>query len=119
MKTFDTHAAQGELSIRRISRSEIPAGAKPVSPDGDVFVMGHSETGHHHVLDRAGATVLEHPSPPAGMRILYAFLDEHNALTHQRPFDTHEPFAFTPDVYEFRQNREFDHYEKLARKQAD
>jgi hypothetical protein len=118
MKTFSTCAAQGEISIRRIS--EIPGDAVPLKLEGGKYIVGHSETGHHHVLDRVeGVKVLEAKSAPDGMRILYAILDEPTNLNHLRGHDTHEAIAFQPGMYEFRLGREFDPYAELARRVAD
>lgn len=87
---------------------------------GGLFVIGHSETGHHHVLDRAdGVTVNVLERAPEGMRILRAILEEPTRLIHQRPHDTHETIDLAPGEYEFRIAREFDHYAELARQSAD
>ena len=86
MKTFKKTAAQGEIGIRRIAK--LPDDVVPMKTDASRIVIGHSETGHHHVLDRP-AKVFEAAAAPAGMRVLYAILDEPNELVHDRPFDTH------------------------------
>lgn len=117
MKSFADTAAQGEISIRRVT--SVPKSVKPVTAENGWFVVGHSETGHHHVMERAGAQLFEAETAPAGMRILYAILDEPNTLTHMRDFDTHEPIRFQPGVYEFRLGREYDPYAELARGQMD
>lgn len=117
MKVFSEVAAQGEIGIRRIAK--LPDGLVPVKAESGVYVIGHSETGHHHVMTMERAKVFESPTAPEGMRVLYAILDEPKELTHQRDFDTHETISFQPGIYEFRSGREFDHYEALARKQAD
>lgn len=117
MKVFNEVAAQGEISIKRIEK--LPDGLVPMKPENGVYVIGHSETGHHHVITMERAKVFEAPNAPAGMRVLYAILDEPKELTHQRDFDTHEPIQFQPGTYEFRLGREFDPYAEMARKQAD
>jgi hypothetical protein len=120
MKKFSITAAQGEISLRRlgdVGKVKIPAGSDLASEGGKIIV-GHSETGHHHVLERP-AKVTVAKSAPAGMRILYAILEEPNALIHERSFDTHEPINLPAGVYEFRIGREFDPYAELARRQAD
>ena len=53
MKTFKKIAAQGEITIIRISRVKkdgVHAGV-PLQAENGRFVIGHSETGHHHVID--------------------------------------------------------------------
>lgn len=117
MKTFDKTAAQGEITITRMNA--LPAGLIPVKAEKGLFIVGHSETGHHHVMTMERTQFFRDPNPPAGMNVLYAILDEPKELTHQRDFDTHEPILHQPGIYEFKSGREFDHYEALARKQAD
>ena len=51
MKTFKNITAQGELHIVRIKGLPQDIPALPAI-DGRV-VVGHSETGHHHVMDAA------------------------------------------------------------------
>lgn len=117
MKTFEKTAAQGEITITRVDK--LPEGLVPMKADNGLFVVGHSETGHHHVMTMERATFFRDPKAPAGMSVLYAILDEPKELTHQRDFDTHEPIIHQPGMYRFASGREFDHYEALARKQAD
>lgn len=117
MKNFTKTAAQGEISIRRIDK--LPDGLVPMKPENGVFVVGHSETGHHHVMTMERAQFFEAKNAPAGMKILYAILDEPKELIHQRGFDTHEPIKHDPGMYEFRLGREFDPYAELARQVAD
>ena len=115
MKHFKKNAAQGEISIRRISK--LPQNIEKM-PAEDRPIIGHSETGHHHVLDRPAA-MYRATNAPSGMRILYAIVNEPSALVHLRDFDTHESHSLQPGIYEFRAGREYDPYEEIARRQAD
>jgi hypothetical protein len=90
-----------------------------VKAENGVFIVGHSETGHHHVMTMERAEFFRDPKAPAGMSVLYAILDEPKELIHQRDFDTHEPVLHQPGMYQFASGREFDHYAELARAQAD
>jgi hypothetical protein len=117
MKNFSSNAAQGEISIRKID--ELPSGVKPLAAENGKFIIGHSETGHHHTMTMERAKVFEATNTPDGMKILYAILDGEKVLQHERSFDTHEPIQFQPGIYEFRLGREYDPYAELARKQAD
>lgn len=112
--------AQGEIIIRRLSASKkIPSGT-PLAQENGRFIIGHSETGHHHVLAHSdGATITVLDKVPAGMRILHAILEKPNMLIHERGFDTHAPIDLPPGEYEFRIAREFDPYKELARRSAD
>jgi hypothetical protein len=123
MKTFRLVAAQGEITIRRIGDlpkdRKLPKGFSAMVPDNGKFIVGHSETGHHHIIESDGATVGVMDEPPAGMRILYAILENPLALEHLRGHDTHETITNEPGVFEIRIAREFDHYAELARQSAD
>lgn len=117
MQTFEKIAAQGEITVTRIEK--MPEGLVPVKADNGVFIIGHSETGHHHVMTMERTQVFRDPKAPAGMNVLYAILDEPKELTHQRDFDTHQPITLQPGAYQFSSGREFDHYAELSRSQAD
>lgn len=120
---FHLIAAQGEITIRRIGdlpkTRKLPAGFIAMQPEDGRFIIGHSETGHHHVIDANGATVGVMEKPPAGMRILHMILENPLAVEHLRSHDTHETITNEPGVYEVRIAREFDHYAELARQSVD
>jgi hypothetical protein len=117
MKTFNKVAAQGEIVIRRVEK--LPENVKALEPEMGKYIIGHSETGHHHsmTLERKKAYVSN--SAPEGMRVLYAVLESTAELVHERGHDTHETISFDPGIYEFRIGREYDPYAELARQVAD
>lgn len=123
MKSFKVIAAQGEITVRRIGdvpKNKKIIGGSPLALESGKLIIGHSETGHHHILERAvGATVVVMENAPAGMRILRAILNEPNTLVHLREHDTHDAIVLPAGEYEFRIAREFDHYAELARQSAD
>ena len=124
MKSFLKVAAQGEITIRRIG--DVPVkrikrdGCTPLAKENGKLIIGHSETGHNHVLSRTdGADVMVLDHPPEGMRILYAILENPTSLDHLRDHDTHESIDLPPGEYEFRIAREYDPYAELARQSMD
>ena len=123
MKHFNSVAAQGEITIRRIG--SIPMRAKSLrgkrlNLERGMLIIGHSETQHDHVLEHdRGATVTVLDDAPPGMKILHMILTEANALVHNRGHDTHETIALEPGEYDVRIAREFDHYAKLSRQSQD
>lgn len=118
MKTFNTVAAQGEITIRRIANAG--ASGTLLKPEHGKLIIGHSETGHHHSLAHSrGASVTVLERAPEGMRILHAILAEPNQLIHERGHDTHETIDLPAGEYEFRIAREYDPYAELARKSQD
>lgn len=121
MKTFMQRAAQGEIGVFRIKKpvGKLPEGFTPMASEHGYFVVGHSETGHHHVLDASTCVVGLMDRPPEGMRVLYAIVNAPTALVHLREHDTHDPLVHEPGEYTYRIGREFDPYEEEARQQAD
>lgn len=123
MSKFEKVAAQGEITILRVvtaTTGKTQDGYKPLALENGMYVIGHSETGHHHVLEHTrGVSLVVAEKALEGMHILHAILTEPNALVHKRPFDTHEPLALAPGEYEFRIAREYDPYAELARRSED
>jgi hypothetical protein len=97
--------AQGELYLRVLTK--IPAGFKKmkklVAVKGDLIV-GHSETGHHHVVPATDASVYQDPRDPLK---LYLDVKTDTALVHLRDYDTHGPIALNKgDLVEVSAGRE-------------
>ena len=113
----ETIGAQGEITIFRIT--DLPEGLVPMTQRDKQGrpIISHSESGSHHILDRAG-DVLEHPNPPAGMGILCALLDEPTSLI-QDADDPHGSHALSAGYVEFRIAREYDPFLEQARIVAD
>ncbi len=110
---FNKVAAQGELTITKLDCAPRNLG-EVVQPVNGVLIVGHSETGHHHVVDADCAT-LTRVDP------FTAFLEVRAAtrITHQRDYDTHPAIELQPGMYEFRTGREFDPFEESIRISAD
>src|SRR6266566_9299183 len=101
MKQFDQQAAQGDLYIRRIS--SLPRGLIQQAPENGVYVIGHSETGHHHVMD---ADTVEMYRLPDEIYECFLVVKEPTALRHLRSWDTHEDILHEPGLYQVRRQRE-------------
>lgn len=110
--------AQGEITVFKCD-GEMPAGlvAMTEKDKSGNPIVSHSESGHHHVLDRAVA-VMEKPDAPEGMRILYALLDGPTELK-QNASNAHGSHALEAGLYEFRIAREYDPFMQQARMVAD
>ena len=111
--TFDKVAAQGELTIQRITKIPKNPGKKE-DPVNGRLIVGHSETGHVHYTDPDCATLYRQDE-------FVAYLDVSNPtqIDHLRGFDTHESIALQPGAYIFRTGREFDPFEDAIRASAD
>ena len=82
----------------------IPSGSTRVDPEGIYTVIGHSETGHHHVMLAERTELYQLPDDILECLLVVKDPDE---LTHLRPFDTHESIAFAPGKYRVRKLREY------------
>lgn len=115
MKPF----AQGEIYVREVDT--LPDGLKPFEERGKTgaFIVSHSESGHHHLLEADGVAVMERTeNVPAGMRILYAIVEKPASL-YQDAANPHDPHTIPPGIVEMRIAREFDPIMEQARQVAD
>lgn len=105
----------GEVVIYPIDK--IPEDAKLVE-EGTSIVIGHSESGHNHILDitrSQGVTVKMYEKD--GKTYLDIPLMAH--LTHQKTTEKHKTQVFNPGIY-IREIREcFDPTEKIMRRVKD
>ena len=109
---------QGEVRIIKIEAMPDGISTKEVEPFNGGFIISHSESGHHHVL--TGGNVLERTDDvPQGMQILYAILDEPEALVQDAPGNPHKSISLDAGFYEFRISREYDPFTEQARRVAD
>jgi hypothetical protein len=103
------YKAQGELSI--IPLVSIPKNKKvelaQFDNDGSLIV-GHSETGHHHVLDSNKVELIA-SEVREGIERFFIFVKESTQLMHRRPIHQHAPIDLEANqYYEIRGGREFD-----------
>ncbi len=103
--------AQGEVLIwmRKYAPQSVLSGLagltlSPMKLENDQMILGHSETGHHHVLEPVDKTV--HISKAAQALIdgandtfVELKLFEPCALRHQRGTDTHDAAVFPAGEY--------------------
>lgn len=111
--------AQGEIYARKID--ELPDGLEAFSEKdaNGAWIISHSESGHHHVIDAPGVMVMERTKDvPTGMRILYAIVDEPASLK-QDAANAHEAHDMDLGIYEMRVSREYDPFLQQARRVAD
>ena len=110
---FHEVAAQGELTITTLSHSPTNVGL-PVTPVDGKLIVGHSETGHHHVVDASCAVLTRLDEFTA-----YLEVNSSTQIDHLRGFDTHPSIALQPGMYEFRTGREFDPFDEIIRASGD
>jgi hypothetical protein len=102
MKTFQTVCAQGELEFVRIgdtksSQSLIDMlNAKTIKPENGFVIVGHSETGHHHVME---ADKVDFYQLPDDITKCLLVVNSPTTIKHLRDYDTHEEILFEEGVY--------------------
>lgn len=118
MKTFKISAAQGEVNVRRVNN--VPDGLVAVNADNGNFIVGHSESGHHHMLPaEAGVSVMEQvKNVPEGMKVFYAILKNPTHL-RQDASTPHERITLDPGIFRISISREYDPFAEQARRVAD
>lgn len=78
-----------------------------------MYIAGHSETGHHHVLQsEVEFEVFE------GVERLIR-IHEVAKLFHQKTFDIHETRILAPGVYKVTEKTEYDPFQKVVRRVFD
>lgn len=103
-KIFQNQAAQGDLWIKRIEI--LPETAILVKPENGHYILAHSETGHHHVIeDVPGCEIYGDGKDPMTMYLRVIDATE-VTLKHLRSFDTHTPINFLKGIFQFRLARE-------------
>ena len=100
-KHFENQAAQGDVFFQRVK--SLPRGVKLAPVENGHFVVAHSETGHHHVIDSRSAQMF---IDETNQFIAYLRVVSPAELKHLRDYDTHETLAFKPGVYKVRRQRE-------------
>lgn len=104
MEIFENQCAQGDLFVRRIDA--LPEGLAALPAEDGQYILGHSETGHHHVVEaRPDIRAFQSANDPFVLYLVVS--NEPVALTHLRGFDTHKPIHITPGNYEVRRQREW------------
>lgn len=106
MKTFNKCAAQGDVYILRVT--ELPNNLKEVSPEGNKFILAHSETQHHHVMEARPNVKFYHTDNPlvSYLQVIEATEETEVLLEHLRSFDTHAPISFDTGIYKIVNQRE-------------
>ena len=109
--------AQGEITIIRIDSLPADLETSPAERINSGWIISHSESGHHHIL--TGGEVMERTNRvPTGMKILYAILEDPQALIQDAQVP-HGKYQLPAGFYEFRIAREFDPFSEQVRRVAD
>lgn len=93
-------ARQGDVLVRVVDR--LPDGLTEQPTSDDVYVIAHSETGHHHVVSARHAHYYV-----ANAMIAYLVLERAARLEHLRSFDRHDDLELPAGIIEIRRAREY------------
>ena len=79
-----------------------------------VYIAGHSESGHHHLLEaKKPFTVIENYQERA------VLLNEVTKLFHKKSFDIHKTQYLAPGAYRIVHKTEYSPFEKVVRRVFD
>lgn len=115
---MEHYARQGEVLILKISDEALPNWPE-LAQEGGYLIVGHSETGHHHVIERPAAVKIVAKPDTGAMTILRMIVTDPTRVVHLRGHDTHAPVDLPPGTYEIRGQQEYDPYAEMARRAAD
>lgn len=100
----------GENGFKPVAK--LPKGKKS---EHKTFIAGHSETGHHHVIEsKTPFTVIED-----ALHNMYVQLFEPARVVHKKSFDIHETKTLERGIYQITHKTEYDPFSKVIRKVWD
>jgi hypothetical protein len=97
----------GEVML--IPESSMP---KTKATKYDAYIVGHSETGHHHVLQADMEIAVEKED-------LYVRLFQPGKLVHKKTVNRHNDLTVAPGVYKVVRKKEYGPFEKIMREVWD
>lgn len=77
---------QGDVCFVEID--SIPCDVVPMSIENGKYIVGHSESGHHHTIE---SRACEAWTPPGQSSVCYLQMTIDCDVIHERPWDTHAP----------------------------
>lgn len=116
---MEHYARQGEVLILKLADDAELPNWPALAMEGGNLIVGHSETGHHHVIERPAAVQIVAKPDSGAMTVLRTIVTEPTRVIHLRAHDTHAPVDLPPGNYEIRGQVEYDPYSELARRAAD
>ena len=107
MNTFKNTCAQGDMILRRVK--SIPKEAVKASAENGKYIVTHSESGHHHVVDASPNVSYYTTEDPlvSYLEVVEATGAMETVLEHLRSYDTHAPIKIGVGCYEIRRQREY------------
>ena len=106
MKILD-QKRQGECLFMRVDKFNNEGTWEQAKPEGKFLIIGHSETGHHHVIDIDRSPSAQLLIDKTNEFMTRLELDEPAEVEHLRSFDTHETLKLPAGKYIVRHRREY------------
>ena len=78
--------------------------------EANIYIAGHSETGHHHILEATKPFKIVETETDRAILI-----SEVTKLFHQKTFDIHETQFLAPGAYKIVKKKEYDPFNKVIR----
>ena len=112
--------AQGEITFFPVTPDHFDGAAfTPAEANETAYIVAHSESGHHHVIERSRADVAVVRHDSAGLTILRAIVaDPEGATVRNLGSPGHADLHLPPGLYEARVNRELG-LDDMIRRAAD
>ncbi len=103
----------GEVVLTPID--ELPDGVEQIY-DGKEYIVGHSETGHHHVA--LGAVTIFQPVG-ADSESLFMRVNKDSRVEHRKSFDMHETKTLLKGIYQITIKTAYDYFAKVQTRVID
>jgi len=117
VESLESTNAHGEVNFLKITKGSVDVKSlEPLNPEDGVYTVGHSESGHNHVLERTGVEMYQ--GIERGMQVLYAIVSEPVSLK-QSAGNPHAEQVVTPGQYIITNNVDYDPFTQQAKRVAD
>lgn len=106
---------KGERMKKGIRHGEVILVPKDVTVTGKKvksFVVAHSETGHHHIIESETPFTVDEEN-------MYIALFGDSAIVHKKSFDAHKTLTLKPATYERYEAVEYDPFSAITRRVVD
>lgn len=117
IKRMTATNAHGEVNFYRVEEGSVGGTFEPFGAEESGYVVGHSESGHHHVLEREGVTMRQ-TTDSKGFQILHAIVT-HPVTLRQESGAPHAEQIVQPGEYIITNNVETSPFTNQARRVAD
>lgn len=114
LQTEHNFGRHGEVIMKKVN--EIPAGAKLIE-SGESVIVGHSESGHHHVLTIPRGTGIVRMYEIDGKT--YLDLPRKGELVHQKSSENHATQTFAPGIYVREIRQSYSYSERMMKRVQD